>query len=346
LDVARWLYNRALDYRRKRWQESRYSVTYSEQSAMWREWRNEEPEDNALRLLNMSAGQQVLRRLDTAYREFLSGKRGRPRFKGWRYFNTINYKPGDGAGLAENDGLYVQNVGVMRVEWHRDLPVGTLKNILLTRKPSGWYVCFQIECPDIEPVLSEKPAVGIDVGLHHALALSDGTVMDSPQWLKKSLRKIRVLQRRIARRKKGSKGREQAIHQLAKEMEHIANQRRDWWHKVVYWLVKTYGLIVLEDLNITFMLRNSNLARAAHDVSLGLFYEILSYKTIEVGVQIVKVDPHKTSQRCSGKNCGEIIPKDLSVRNHDCPHCGLTLDRDVNAALNILGLGLEKAVRR
>ena len=140
LDAARWLYNRALDYRRKRWNESRYSVTYDEQSAMWRDWRNEQAEDNPLRLLNMSAGQQVLRRLDKAYSAFKQGKRGKPRFKGWRFFNSLNYKPGDGVGL-EDGRLYIQNVGLLRVEWHRPLPNGLLKNVIITRKPSGWYVC-------------------------------------------------------------------------------------------------------------------------------------------------------------------------------------------------------------
>lgn len=95
LYVARWLYNHALAYRRKRWYESRKPVTYNEQAAMWRDWRNEQPEDNPLRLLNMSAGQQVLRRLDQVYREFLKGARGKPRFKGRRFFKSVNYKPGD-----------------------------------------------------------------------------------------------------------------------------------------------------------------------------------------------------------------------------------------------------------
>ena len=95
--VAGWLYNRALDYRRKRWNESRKSVRYTEQSALWRDWRNEEPEENPLSLLNMSAGQQVLRRLDSAYRQFLKGERGRPRFQKASRFNSIHYKPGDGA---------------------------------------------------------------------------------------------------------------------------------------------------------------------------------------------------------------------------------------------------------
>ncbi len=343
LYAARWLYNRALDYRRKRWNESRYSVTYNEQSAMWRDWRNEQPEDNPLRLLNMSAGQQVLRRLDTAYREFKQGKRGKPRFKGQHFFNTVNYKPGDGAGL-QNGWLYIQNVGLIYVNWHRELPQGMLKNIILTRKPSGWYASFQVECADVEVKPSENSPVGIDMGIYHALALSDGTVIDSPQYLKQSLKRLKRLQRKVARRKKGSTGRKEAVKILAKEHEHIANQRRDWWHKVTFWLVATYGIIVLEDLQLAFMLRNEKLSRAAHDISLGMFRDILDYKAIKAGVPVVRVNPRHTSQQCSG--CGEMVPKALSVRVHTCPYCGFTVDRDVNAALNILGLGWETASKR
>ncbi len=343
LDVARWLYNHALSYRRKRWRESRRSITYNEQAAMWRDWRNEQPEDNPLRLLNMSAGQQVLRRLDKAYREFLKGKRGKPRFKGYRFFNSINYKPGDGAAIKDGR-LYIQNVGLMAVKWHRALPAGKLKNIIILRKASGWYVCFQIEIQADEPLVSENPPVGIDVGILHVLALSDGTVIDSPQYLKQSLKRLRKLQRRVARRKKGSKRHEKAVHQLAKEMEHIANQRRDWWHKITYDLVNEYGTIVLEDLSLSFMLRNGNLARAAHDIALGIFYELLDYKAIQAGVEIVGVNPRNTSQICNG--CGCLVEKNLSVRVHHCPHCDFTADRDVNAAMNILDLGWDASVRR
>lgn len=343
LYAARWLYNRALDYRRKRWNESRYSVTYHEQSAMWREWRNEQPDENPLRLLNMTAGQQVLRRLDKAYSEFKQGKRGKPHFKGRNFFRSINYKPGDGAGL-QHERLYVQNVGLISVNWHRDLPDGIIKNIILTRKPSGWYTAFQVECADMEVKPSENPPVGVDVGIHHALALSDGDVVDSPQYLKQSLKRLKRLQRKVARRKKGSTGRREAVKILAKEHEHIANQRRDWWHKVTFWLVVTYGVVVLEDLSLSFMLRNGNLSRAAHDISLGMFRDILDYKAIKAGVSVVTVNPRHTSQTCSC--CGEMVPKALSVRVHVCPHCGFTVDRDVNAALNILGLGRETASKR
>ncbi len=331
--AACWLYNRALEYRRKRWQESRYSVSYYEQAGMWRDWRNEQPDDNPLRILNMNAGQRVLRRLDSAYREFLKGKRGKPRFKRRDRFNSVEYTAGNGAAI-KGGRLYVQNVGDIRVRWHRRLPDGSLKSIRILRKPSGWYVCLVMEMPDSEPEPSSKPAVGIDVGIHHALALSDGTIIDSPKYLQQSLRKLRVLQRTVARRKKGSNRRRRAVRQLARQYERIASQRRDWWHKVTTWLVENYSVIVLEDLNLSFMLRNGSLARHAHDVGLGIFYELLDYKAIEAGVEIVKVNPAHTSQVCSA--CGCMVEKKLSERTHNCPECGLTIDRDVNAALNIL----------
>lgn len=343
IDVARWLYNRALEYRRKRWNESRRTVTYIDQCAMWRDWRNEQPEDNPLRLLNMTAGQNILRRLDKAYRDFMRGKRGRPRFKGYRRFNSVSYTYDDGIRL-DGDKVYIQNVGKIKVKWHRELPNGVIRNVVLTRKPSGWYASFQVECVDVEVPASQNPPVGIDIGIHHALALSDGTIIDSPQHLKQSLKKLRYLQRKLARRQKDSTGWKEAAFQVAKEHEHIANQRRDWWHKITFWVIATYGVVVLEDLSLSFMTRNGNLSRSSHDIALGIFREILYYKAIQAGVSVFVVNPKNTSQQCS--NCKEIVPKELSVRIHSCPYCGFTADRDVNAALNILNLGWETASKR
>ncbi len=195
------------------------------------------------------------------------------------------------------------------------MPDGKLKNILILRKPSGWYVCLQVESETVEPQPSQEPPVGIDVGMHHALGLSDGTVIDSPQDLKAALVRLRKLQRKVARRKKGSQRRRKAVHQL----------------------VNAYGLIAIENLNLSFMLRNGTLSRAAHDVALGICYEILDYQAIEAGVEVVKVYPKNPSQQCNG--CGAMVKKGLRVRTHQCPDCGFTADRDVNAALHILDLG-------
>lgn len=334
--TACWLYNRALNYRRKRWMESRKSVTYCEQAGMWRDWRNEEGQDNPLRLLNMSAGQQVLRRLDSAYRQFLKGERGKPRFQKPSRFNSVNYKPGDGARFKDQR-LYVQNAGWVRVRRHRDLPGGKLKNIILLRLPSGWYVLLQMELPKHPVEKSANPTVGVDMGISHALAVSDGVIFNSPQHLQASLRDLRVLQRSLSRKKKGGKNWRKAVQKVARLHERIANQRADFWHKATRQLVDRYGTIVLEDLSLKFMLQNGYLSRAAHDVGLGMFRTMLDYKAVEAGVEIITVPPRNTSQACSG--CGTMVLKDLSIRVHHCPDCGLTLDRDVNAARNILSLG-------
>jgi putative transposase len=133
----------------------------------------------------------------------------------------------------------------------------------------------------------------------------------------------------------------QAAAQVARLHEHIANQRRDFWHKVTRDLVTRFGLIVLEDLNLDFMLRNPHLALSAHDAGLGEFRQLLAYKAEEAGTQVVTVNLAYTSQVCSA--CGEMVQKSLSVRVHQCPYCGLELDRDVNAARNILFRALPDA---
>ena len=330
------LYNHALAFRRKKWKESRYSVTYYEQSAMWRDWRNEEPENNYTRILNMTAGQQILRRLDKAYKEFLKGKRVIPCFQKSSRFSSVAFKPGDGAQV-KNSFLYIQNVGLIKIRWHRLLPECQLKNIIVLRKPSGWYVLLQIEIPDRQPIQNNNPAVGTDVGITHALALSDGAIIDSPRYLDNSIKKLRRLQRAISRKKKGSNRRKKAVKKVAALHEHIGNQRLDFWHKTTHRLVNDYGIFYLEDLNLRFMLRNKHLSRVSHDIGLGFFRLLLSYKAVEAGALIKTVNPKNTSQICS--DCGCIVQKSLNIRIHACPECNLILDRDVNAARNILLLG-------
>jgi putative transposase len=180
--------------------------------------------------------------------------------------------------------------------------------------------------------------VGIDAGLQSLLATHDGQLLDNPRWLRSSLKKLRFAQRTVARRKKGSQRRRKAVRQVARLHEHIANQRRDFWHKITTTLTSRYSLIAVEDLNLDFMIQNHHLSLSASDAALGMFFQFLNSKAEEAGCQVVEVNPFRTSQRCSG--CGEIVHKDLSVRVHHCPHCQLELDRDVNAARNILNLAL------
>jgi putative transposase len=165
--------------------------------------------------------------------------------------------------------------------------------------------------------------------------------VDNPRWLRQALADLRVAQRRVARRQKGSQGWRDACRQAAALHERIANARRDFYHKLSRRVATTYSLIALEDLSLDFMLHNPHLARSAHDAALGEFRDLLAYKAEEAGARMVRVPPQDTSQVCSG--CGRRAPKDLSVRVHVCPHsdCGLILNRDVNAARNVLQLALS-----
>jgi putative transposase len=249
--------------------------------------------------------------------------------------------------------LYIQNVGAIKVKYHRPLPDKVdparssrkagygVKHMVIKRQGRKWYVCLMLEMPDPATLAAGRPAVGIDLGLYALLALSNGELVDNPRWLRASLEKLRRAQRKLARCQPGSQRRRKAAAQVARLHEQIANQRRDFWHKVTRELVTQFGLIALEDLNLDFMLRNPHLSLSAHDAGLGEFRQLLAYKAEEAGTRVVTVNPAYTSQMCSG--CGELVQKSLSVRVHRCPHCSLELDRDVNAARNILSRALPDA---
>ena len=354
LDVGRQFYNYALQYRRERWDESRHRVTYHEQAAMWRDWRNEAPDDNPLRLLNMTAGQQLLRRLDKAFAAFFRRMKageepGFPRFKGKNRFHSLEYRHGDGCKLFTDERgrtmFYVQKVGDLKVKYHRPLPHGCqIKHVVIEREFRKWYICLQLELSGaFVPQRPVSNPVGVDAGLLRLLSLSNGETLDNPRWLRQLLDQLRVEQRTLARRQQGSNRRRKAAYQVARLHEKVANQRSAFWHQQTRKLVETYDLIAIEDLALQFMTQNRHLALSAHDAALGQFRQLLAYKAVEAGTQVVAVNPKGTSQVCSG--CGMVVPKELKVRTHDCPHCGLSLDRDLNAARNILNLALERLGR-
>lgn len=350
LDFLLWqgrnLYNAALEQRIKTYQETGKGISYPAQWAHFRGQRNTNPE--TLGTLNATSVQQMLRRLDKSFAAFFrrlkaGEKPGFPRFKGRNRFHSLEYRYGDGCKLRM-DGkgralFYVQNVGEIKVKYHRPIPdLSEIKHVILKRSLDEWYVCLSLEIPDPEPVIHDGPAVGVDVGLKSLLALSDGTTVDNPRWMRGSLRKLRVAQRRLSRRKKGSHRRRKAAGQVARLHERITNQRRDFWHKTTRRLVDTYGLIAVEGLTLNFLMQNRHLSLSAHDAGLGEFRQLLDYKAENAGSQVVIVNPRNTSQVCSG--CGEVVPKELKIRIHACPACGLVEDRDVNAARNILRLAL------
>lgn len=332
------VYNDALNERRWRWQRSRQSVSYFEQWRRMRDERRQAPDE--MGRLNATSIQQMLRRLDKSYRAFYKGQRGLPRFKGRNRFKSVEYRYGDGSKLT-GDRLYIQHVGPIKVRLHRPLPEGAnIKQVVIKRTHGNWEVALMLAVPDPVIPAHPGPAIGVDVGLKSLLALSDGTLIDNPRWLRQSLHDLRVAQRCLSRRQRFGAGWRKAKQRVAKLQAHIANQRRDFWHKLTTRLAQTYSFIAIEDLNLAFMTRNGNLSLSAHDAALGMFRRMLAYKVEKTGTRLVAVNPRHTSQSCSG--CGSVVAKGLNVRTHICPDCGLVLDRDVNAAVILrLGLSLE-----
>lgn len=326
------VYNDALNERRWYWERSRKSINYFDQWRRMKDARHTYPDE--MGLLNATSIQQMLRRVDKSYQAFYKGQRGLPRFKGRNRFKSVEYRHGDGAKLKGNR-LYIQHVGDIKIRLHRLVPEdATIKHVVIKRSHLNWDVVLMLEVHDPQPLPHVGPAVGIDVGLKSLLALSDGTLIDNPRWLRSSLAELRVWQRKMSRRKRFSRGWREAKSHVSKLQEYIANQRKDFWHKLTTALSQTYGAIAVEDLNIAFMLKNHHLALSAHDAAIGMFRPLLAYKVEKTGALIIAVNPKGTSQECS--ECGAIVRKGLSVRTHICPECGVVIDRDVNAAVNIL----------
>ena len=340
VETHRHLYNRALAERKNTYEQEKRSVTYEQQSARLKEERLTNP---YLAQTNFSSCQATLKRLQRTFENFFrrvqagEKKPGYPRFKGKYRFDTVVFPSyGDGCKLRD-DRLYIQHIGVLKAKWHRQM-AGKIKTVSLKREADGWYVIFSCQIPDSIPVPSDKPAIGIDLGLKSFLMTKEGEEIKPPKYYRKAQKALRRAQRKLCRRKKGSKRRGSAGRLLKKQHQHIAHQRRNFHHQTAHSLVSRYGTIVHEDLNVEGIAQ-TRLAKSTYDVGWSAFLSILSSKAEEAGVQVIAVPPHNTTQRCSA--CGQIpaVKKTLSDRVHLCPFCGYTADRDVNAAQNILALG-------
>lgn len=336
LNETLWLcsmvYNRCLAERRDAWKNEHRSLTAYDQIKRLPTWKKEDPQLNQV---YSQVLQDVIRRVDKAFQAFfrrikVGEKPGYPRFKSARRYDSFTY-PQSGFQL-QNGRLQLAKIGLVKIKLHRPLQ-GKVKTLIIHRQADGWYACFSVEA---EPAAlpPSNQAVGIDLGIESFVVTSGGEFFLSPKYLRRSECSLKRLQRIVSRRQKGSHRRQKAVRQLAKAHLHVANQRRDMAHKVARSLVNRYGLIAVEDLNIKWMLRNHHLAKSISDAGWNLFVTILKAKAAEAGRQVIEVDPHNTSQICSG--CGCIVEKSVSQRWHKCPYCGTSLHRDVNAAVNIL----------
>ncbi len=221
---------------------------------------------------------------------------------------------------------------------------GAVRSLTISMTPTGkFFVSILADIEQIEPKpIKESTTVGVDVGVRAFATLSDGVQVENPQFLKKSEKKLKREQRRLSRKKRGSHNREKQRIKVAKVHEHIANQRNDFLNRVSDALLKAYDTIAIEDLNIKGLTKNHHLAKSISDVGISSFFTMLKAKALQRGKNVIVIgqfDP--SSKMCS--NCGNIKRElKLSDRIYHCDACGLTIDRDLNAAINTKRFALIK----
>lgn len=332
LDRCRELYNAGLEERKTAYARCGVSVNARCQKTQLPAIKEVRPE---YREIGSQVLQDVLERLDCAFQGFFrrvkaGHKPGYPRFKQRDRYNSFTFKQ---AGWQLKEGrLALQGIGAVKVRWSRPL-AGTVKTVTVRREANRWYVCFACAVDIATPARPARPAVGIDVGLEHFATFSTGTHVANPRYLRRGEAVLARRQRRLARKKRGSRNRARAKLLVAQAQRTVRNHH----HKEANTIIQACGMIAVEDLRIRNMVRNHTLAKSITDAGWAQFLAILAYKAEEAGVPYIAVDPRKTSQVCSG--CGRDRSKDLSVRWHTCAQCGLSLQRDHNAALNILRAG-------
>jgi putative transposase len=214
---------------------------------------------------------------------------------------------------------------------------GKIKTCTIKREVDGWFVIFTVEENQCRYFPKTGRSVGVDVGIENFATLSTGETIPNPQYLRQAERELKTAQRRVSRRKKGSKRRRRAVQLLAKKYLKVTRQRQDFFHKLSLRLVREFDSVAFEDLNIAGLLRNHHLAKSISDAAWGTFIQLHTGKAESAGRGVVKVPAAFTSQDCSA--CGLRVRKSLAVREHRCVGCGLVLHRDHNAALNIRARG-------
>ena len=246
----------------------------------------------------------------------------------------MEFTHGDGAKLTAEGRAYFQNVGDVKVKMHRPVE-GKVKTVTFCRQAGRWYVVFVCDVDNAEVEQSDKPAVGIDLGLKSFFVTSDGEEVKPPKFYRKAQKKLRRVQRVVSRKRKGGANRRKAVQHLARVHQHVANQRKDWHHKTALSLVQRYGLVAHEDLNVKGIAR-TRLAKSTHDAGWSQFLNILTRKAESAGAKTVAVNPRNTTQTCSNCGCLPAVSLKLSDRVYHCGFCGFQIDRDFNAAINIL----------
>ena len=273
------------------------------------------------------------------------GKKGFPRFKKHETHGSVEYKTcgwklsEDRRNITFSDGF---KAGNFKLWGSRDLhfyQLNQIKRVRVVRRADGYYVQFCIDAERSEKREPTGRTIGLDVGLTHFYTDSDGNTVENPRHLRKSQRSLKKLNRRLSKTQKGSKNRAKARNCLSRKHLKVSRRSKDFAVKLARCVVQSNDLVAYEDLSVRNMVKNRKLSKSISDAAWTAFRNWVEYFGKVFGVATVAVAPHYTSQNCS--SCGKVAKKSLSERTHICPHCGFVLDRDWNAARNILELGLR-----
>ncbi len=354
-DLCRQLYNGALEERKSAYKLLGKSLSFFDQTKSLTEIRRDDPESfgSISALIARSALSRVQKGFDAFFRRVKAGEKpGHPKFKGRDQYRSFSTGPGITVrhwvkGVSQAS-VNIPKIGRVKFHEHRLLEGKILDAVVKYETTNKWTITFQCEvgsAPEraqLSELVPEK-CVGLDVGLKEFVTLSTGEAVHNPRHFREGQEKLASLQRKWDSKKhhKRSKRKERARVQVAKAHKHVSNQRKDFQRKLAKKLVTRFDLIAYEDLTITSMVHGS-LAKSINDAAWGQFFRFVDEAAETLGKWTVAVDPRGTTIECSG--CGKPVPKDLSTRTHECTHCGLVLDRDHNAALNILKHGLGRSL--
>ena len=339
LETCRRVYNDTLAIRKDTYEQAGKSLGLYDTNKLLTQWKTEKP---ALKGVHSQVLQNVQERVELAFKAFFRRVKagetpGYPRFKGYGRYDSFTFK--QSGFKLDGDRLTIAKVGDVKVKLHRSL-CGDVKTLTIQRDSVGnWYACFSCEC-EPTPLPTNHNVVGVDLGLTTFAYFSDGDKIERQRWMKQDAKDITRLQRKKEKFVKGSTERCKVVHALRHAYERAANRRTNFAHQESRKLVDEYQFIAFEKLDIQEMQVNGSktISRGIADVAWGQFVQFTTYKAANAGRGVALVNPRGTTQECSG--CGSLVPKDLSVRSHVCPHCSLKLSRDQNAALNILARGL------
>jgi putative transposase len=337
---VRLVYNKALEARTTAWNASRRRVNYVETSAMLTAWKRDS-EFAFLSEVSSVPLQQTLRHLQAAFTSFFAKHAKYPKFKSRKKSRQSAEYTKSGFRWRNGQLALAKMSEPLNIVWSRKLPEGAEPStVTVSRDAAGrWHVSILTET-SITHHIPTDTAVGVDAGITSLLTLSTGEKIPNPKREQRDRAKLAKAQRNLARKAKGSANRDKARQRVGRVYARITDHRRDFLQKVTTRLVRENQTIVIEDLNVSGMLRNGSLARAISDASWSEFRSMLEYKAAWYGREVIAVDRwFPSSKTCSG--CGLLLDTmPLKLREWTCPSCGQTHDRDVNAARNILAAGL------